>query len=118
MSKHLPRISTVQVILGITAVAIVYFVVTAGVNFIQSRQLGHQEAQLQAEIESIQERYERLEALRDYLNSDEYIEAVAREQLGLVRPGETGFIAISSVPTPTPAPDGQRPALWWEMLIR
>jgi hypothetical protein len=63
-------------------------------------------------------RHERLEALKEYLNSEEYIETVAREQLGLVREGETGFVAISTVPVPTPGAGQAPPELWWDVLIR
>jgi cell division protein FtsB len=72
---------------------------------------------LEAEIDQMQARHERLEALKEYLNSDEYVETVAREQLGLVREGETGFVAISTIPVPT-APGQARPELWWDVLIR
>jgi hypothetical protein len=69
-------------------------------------------------MEDLERRYDRLTALKEYLNSDEYIEAIAREQLGLVRKGETGFVAISTVPSPTPAPGEEPPSLWWDVLIR
>lgn len=104
--------------MGVTAVVVVYFLATAAFNFIRTEQLSRQEDQLRAEVETLQRRHERLEALRDYLNSDEYIETVAREQLGLVRKGETAFAAISTVPAPTPAPGEPRSELWWETLIR
>jgi cell division protein DivIC len=118
VSKRLPRVSAAKIILGVTALAVVYFLVAVGFNAIRSHQLRQQEGQLQSEIEQIQGRYQRLEALKGYLNSDEYIETVAREQMGLVREGETGFVAIPTGPTPTPAPGDQGPGLWWDTLIR
>lgn len=104
--------------MAVAAVVVVYFLATAGFNFMRMEQLRRQEDQVQAEIRTLQQRYQRLEALKAYLNSDEYIEAVAREELGLVRKGERAFIAISTVPTPTPAPDETQPRLWWEILTR
>jgi cell division protein FtsB len=83
---------------------------------VRSHQLSGEEDRLQSEIDDLETRYERLRALDDYLNSDEYIEAVAREQLGLVKPGETAFIAIPTQPSPTPAVGESD--LWWETLIR
>ena len=44
---------------------------------------------------------QRLEALREYLNSNEYIEGVAREELGLVRQGETSIVVIPTIASPT-----------------
>lgn len=102
----------------VTAVAIVYFLINGAVNTVRSHQLHREENQLRSDIEQLESRYQRLEALKEYVNSDEYIEAVAREQLGLVREGETGFVVISTVPTPTPAPEQGEPELWWDLLIR
>jgi cell division protein FtsB len=105
-------------VLAVSALVAVYFLVTAALTAIRSHQLGEQEAQLRAEIEVLQSRYERLQALRQYLDSDEYIEAVAREQLGLVRPDETAFVVISTVPTPEPEEGEVESELWWDVLIR
>jgi len=55
--------------------------------------------QIKREIRQIEEEISRAEARNDqlrqelmYLMSDEYVERVAREELGLVRPGETAVI--------------------------
>lgn len=116
MSKRLPGISTV--ILGVTALVVAYFLVGGAFNAIRSHQLRQQEGQLRAEINDLRDRYQELSALREYLDSDEYVEAVAREQLGLVRRGETGIIAIPTQPSPTPGPNDAEPELWWDILIR
>jgi cell division protein FtsB len=118
MSKRLPRISAANVILFMAAVIAVYFLATGAVNAIRAHQLRQEEGRLEADIADLQARYGRLEALKGYLNTDEYIEAVAREQLGLVERGETGIVVISTVPAPTPAPDEESPTLWWDVLIR
>lgn len=91
---------------------------TGAVNAIRAHQLRQQEDRLREDIQDLQSRYNRLQALEDYLNSDEYVESVAREELGLVKRGEEGIVAISSVPAPTPAPDEGEPSLWWDVLIR
>lgn len=104
--------------MAVAAIVAVYFLVAGAFNAVRSHNLRQQEDQLRIEIHDLQTRYQRLEALKEYLNSDEYIEAVAREQLGLVREGEIGFVAISSVPAPTPGPGRSEPELWWDVLIR
>lgn len=116
VSKRLPRIPAV--VLGVTALVVAYFVVGGAFNAVRSHQLRQQEAQIRAEIGSLQERFEELSALREYLDSDEYVEAVAREQLGLVRRGETSIVAIPNQPSPTPQPGAAEPELWWDILIR
>jgi cell division protein FtsL len=118
MSKQLPGSPATRVVLIIAALAITYFLVTAVLGTVRSYQLQRREARLRTEIAELQSRYERLDALKAYLNSDEFIESAAREQLGLVRPGEAGFITISSQPAPTPAPSDPRPELWWDTLLR
>ena len=100
-----------------TALIVIYFLAMFAMNLIQSQQLNDEEARLLAEIEDLNSRYERLQKLEVYLNSDAYIEAIAREQLGLVKAGEVSFVAISTKPTATPAP-GEEPPLWWQALAR
>ena len=105
--------------LVVTAVIVGYFLVTGATTALRSNQLSEREDRLRAEISEFQERYERLEGLREYLGSDEYIEAVAREQLGLVREGETSIVVIPTSPSATPGPDEpEEGELWWETLIR
>jgi cell division protein FtsB len=105
------------IVLG-TAIIATYFLTTGGVNAIKGRQLSQQEHRLEQDIGDLQSRFNRLQALKDYLNSDEYIESVAREELGLVKRGEEGIVVISSAPAPTPAPNEGSPSLWWDVLIR
>ena len=118
MSKHLTTFSTTKLIVLITAAVVIYFLVSAGLGGVRAYRLHQREDRLRGEARELQARYDRLQDLKDYLNSDEYIEAAAREQLGLVHQGETGFVAISSQPTPTPAPGDPHPELWWDILIR
>jgi cell division protein FtsB len=112
-------------VLLITAVVVVYLIFTAVSSAIQSYQLGEDEDRLRDEVQGLEQRYHRLSDLRDYLNSDEYIEWVARRELGLVGPGETGIIVVSE-PTSVPsegeeedsqAEQGQQQNLTWEEII-
>ena len=119
MLKHLPRISSTRIVLGLTVIIVGYFLVMGAITALRSSQLNDREDQLRAEIAGLEQRYERLEALREYLGSDEYIEAVAREQLGLVREGEAGIVVISTAPSSAPDPDApEESELWWEALTR
>src|SRR5713101_433230 len=64
------------------------------------RDLEEQNAQLRAEIKA--------------LHTPDYVEKLAREQLGLVKPGETAFLIVQT-PAPPPPPatadsPGQRPS--------
>lgn len=117
MRKRLPRFSATRLILLAAAFMVVYFLATGAANFVRSHQLSQEESSLQSQIGEFESRYERLVALEQYLESDEYIEAIAREQLGLVKPGETAFIAIPTQPSPA-LEEGAATDLWWEVLIR
>ncbi|MCJ7509876.1 MAG: septum formation initiator family protein [Dehalococcoidia bacterium] len=106
-----------------TAVVVVYLIFTVASNAIQSFQLGQDEDRLRDDVQGMQERYDRLTALRDYLNSDEYIEWVARRELGLVGPGEKTGIIVLSEATPVSSQgeaegeQGQQQHLTWEDII-
>lgn len=113
----MPRLTPARIIFTFTALVVVYFLFAFAFNAIRGHQLGAQESRLEAEINDLESRHDRLVALEQYLKSDEYIEEVAREELGYVKQGEVGFIAISSRPTATPEP-GTLPELWWDSLIR
>ena len=96
-----------------TAVVVVYFIFTAASNTLQAIQIGQDESGLRQEVDGLAERYDQFTALREYWKSDDYIEWVARRELGLVRPGELGIIVISAA-TPTPPAEPPRPL--WEAL--
>ena len=117
MHKRLPRFSGTRLIFLAAACMVVYFLASGAANLVRSHQLTQEESSLQSQIDDLESRHERLVALEEYLESDEYIEAIAREQLGLVKPGETAFIAIPTQPSPAPE-EGSATDLWWEVLIR
>lgn len=52
-----------------------------------------QEAELMAQLDEEKERSEEIDALKEYVGTDEYIEDVAREKLGLVHENEILFRA-------------------------
>lgn len=101
----------------LAALAVGYFLFNAAKDTLLSHHLTQEEQQLHQQIDRLQSDQARLEALRDYLKTDEYVEGVAR-RLGLVRPGETLVIVSSTAPpTPAPTPGGSiSTAPWWEQL--
>ena len=108
-----------------TAAVVVFFIFTAASNVYDTLQIEREEATLSDETEMLEERYSDLIRMRDYLKSDEYVEWVARRELGLVRPGEMGIIVLTN-PTPAAVADGeeapppevpQPQQRWWEVLV-
>jgi len=55
-----------------------------------------------------------LEGLKQYLQTDEYIEGVARQQFGLVRPGEIAVAVDAPGLSQALRQPGER---WWEALF-
>jgi cell division protein FtsB len=115
----LPRLSLTRAAILVAAVVVGYFIFTAVGDALLSQRLNRDEEQFQQEIVDLQRQQAELEAIREYLQTDEYIEGVARRVLGLVRPGET-LVIVSSNPAPTAAPetqpDEEEYRTWWEKL--
>lgn len=92
-----------------------YLLVVAVDNAVRGYQLRQEEARLERQLRDTQYQYQRLEALRDYMAGDEYVETVARRELGLGYPGETNFVVVS--------PEGEQEEAgsrehWWERYFR
>ncbi len=120
--SRLPHPPLTSIVLAAALLAIGYFVLTTTRYVIHNYQLHQDESQVRRDIAQLDRDHAQLVAVRDYLQSDEYIEYTARSILGLVRPGETLVVVSSSQTAPpaaTPAPDPQRtPAsAWWKDLF-
>jgi cell division protein FtsB len=105
------------VVFVLAAIVVGYFIFAAAKDTLLSHNLTGQERQLQQQIDELQAQEARLQAIRDYLNTDEYVQGVAH-RLGLVRPGEKLVIVSSTAPaTPTPTPGASTGhETWWEQL--
>ena len=76
----------------IGALLLVGFIVFSGVEgLVQANSLDDRIASTRSEIEELRRDADQLAALVAWLDSDAYIERIAREDLGMVRPGEESF---------------------------
>lgn len=77
---------------------VVVIAVIAAFNFYQNiarmNQLENQIEKIEAQIAQAETENEKLKRQLENSNSNEYIEEVAREKLGLVKPGEKMFIPV------------------------
>lgn len=77
---------------------VVVIALIAAFNFYQNmtrmNQLENQIEEIEAEIAEAEAENQRLEEQLENSSSHEYIEEVAREKLGLVKPGEKMFIPV------------------------
>ena len=117
--RWFPRLSWTRALILLAVVVVGYFVFSAVGGTLLSQRLDRDERQLRREIEELHAQEAELLAIREYLQTEEYIEGVARRVLGLVRPGETLIIVSSSV-TPVPTAEGAESEgdqrTWWEEL--
>ncbi|HHT37148.1 MAG TPA: septum formation initiator family protein [Firmicutes bacterium] len=67
-----------------------------GKGFMEHHRLRKEIARLTNEIQALELRNAQIREEIEYHRSEEYIEKVAREELGLVKPGETRFIITES----------------------
>lgn len=83
-------------VLGISGVIVMLAVVLA-VGSMSLREKNErykaQQAELETQLEEQKARSEEIEALEEYVGTDEYVEDVAKEKLGLVNPNEILFQA-------------------------
>ncbi len=98
-----------------------------------------QRSRLQAEIQQWEERLAQeqarqleLQAELTYVSSADYVDEVAREELEMVRPGDTVIVVLEGTPiptptvTPTPAPATMAPETssappwkqWWGLFVQ
>ena len=106
-----PALGQRRVMLAIVCIGAVFFL------FVPARQLAEQRQR----IGSLEGRLAHLRAENDLLEDDvkrlerrDELEVLARERLGLVKPGERAYFVEPVKPEPTPAPSQQHRAPWWE----
>ncbi len=79
-------------------------------NALNRYELTRTQERLDREIQALEAQQRRLEALRLYMQTDEFIERAAREE-GLVRPGDIA-VAVAAPTTATTPVTSTGP--WWE----
>ncbi len=102
---------------AVLAVALLFlglFLYSAAQTAVHGHATEQERRELARQVDVLLRQRAELKGLREYLSSDEYLEAVARTQFGLVRPGETAV----SVDAPTaPLPERKPGQRWWEALF-
>ena len=80
----------------------------------QSYRLREHEREVFMRVQELRQQRAELQGLLTYLRSDEYVEAFARQQFGLVKLGEI----LVQVDAPAAPPVQRRPGeKWWEALF-
>lgn len=90
-----------------------YFAYTAGAGWLRNQQLAENRAAAEQRVLELEQTRNYLEAVKNYVGSDAYVEQEARRQLGFIREGEIPFV-VTSPPAESAA---ERTGSWWERLF-
>ncbi|MDQ6673289.1 MAG: septum formation initiator family protein [Chloroflexota bacterium] len=105
---------------------LLYALVATGQRALDNYRLNQQTEALRAEVVGLRAENIQLQQDIERARTDAAIETIAREQLGLIKPGDHPVVLISSSPsepaaslTPAPAPTPTPPAWrqWWDYVF-
>jgi cell division protein FtsB len=108
----IPRTRSQLLFIACLAVA-GYFGYAAVSGWYENHQLAEQRDQAERKLAALEEKRDYLDGVRDYVESDDFVEQQARRELGYVYPDETPVVVIS------PPMEEQRLTAgdWWERLF-
>jgi cell division protein FtsL len=104
---------------------LLYALVATGQKAVDNYRLNRDADALRAEIVGLRSENIQLQAQIEHARTDTAIETIAREQLGLIKPGDHPLVLVpqsaqapAAAPTPAPAPP-PLPAWrqWWDYLF-
>jgi cell division protein FtsL len=107
---------------------LLYALVATGQRALDNYRLNQQTEALRAEVLGLRAENIQLQQEIEQARTDTAIETIAREQLGLIRPGDRPVVLVSSAasssppsapPAPAPPPAAAPPAWrqWWDYLF-
>ena len=124
--RQKPLLTVPQILILLAVIAGLFIALDLNRRAQLGRLAGAGEAELREEIQAEETRQIELQATATYVNSEQYVEAYAREEGGYVLPGERRVVPLivegTPVPAPTPAPTPDPAAsahpwqAWWRLL--
>ena len=114
MRIRFPTFGPAQMVLTLAVLLLGLFAYAFLQTAAQSYRLRESERILFDEVQVLRQQHAELEGLAAYLESDEYVEAFARQQFGLVKPGETLVVVDAPTSSASERVPGER---WWEALF-
>lgn len=121
-----PLFNVAQVVLVLLIAGAIIFAIDFNNRAQAGRLVGSGEEALQSQVDREATRQVELKATLEYVTSDDYVAAYARNEGGMIQPGERRIVPMlqeatpeaTAVPPPTPDPALQaRPwQAWWRLL--
>jgi cell division protein FtsL len=104
---------------------LLYALIATGQKALDNYRLNHDADTLRAEIVGLRAENIHLQQQIEQARTDTAIETIAREQLGLIKPGDHPLVLVpqatqaATAPTAAPAPPPPAPAWrqWWDYLF-
>jgi cell division protein FtsB len=90
-----------------------YFIYAAAAGALQGHQLSEDRNDANRSLTELEAKKACLEAVKDYVSSDAYVEQEARRRLGYIRDGEVPFSVIS----PPLEQEEDHEGDWWQRLF-
>ncbi|WP_420629279.1 septum formation initiator family protein [Candidatus Leptofilum sp.] len=125
--RQRPLLTLPQIIILLLVGAAVFVAVDLNRRAQAGQLVGVGETDLQAQVDAESTRQVSLQVTLEYVQSDDYIAAYARDEAGYVLPGEKRVVPLvieatplpTAVPTATPDPiQNARPwQAWWHLLV-
>ena len=124
--RQRPLLSIPQIIILLIVIGILFIGLDLTRRAQAGRLVGVGEESLQQEISLEATRQIELQATLEYVQSDDYVEAYARDEGGYILPGEKRIVpmpveappgaAPEALPTPDPAAAARPWQAWWQLL--
>lgn len=124
--RQRPLLTLPQIIILVLVGAAVFVAVDLNRRAQAGQLVGVGETDLQAQVDAESTRQVLLQVTLEYVQSDDYVAAYARDEAGFILPGEKRVVPLvieatpqpTAVPTATPDPiQNARPwQAWWQLL--
>ena len=104
-AKRHRTVPLTQIVIIVVATMAISMIVDFGRKATANYRIRNEESRLEQEIAAERAKHEALLARREYVQTDEYVERVAREELKWVKPGEIVVVPIPLNRKPLPTPE-------------
>jgi len=105
------QVSPLQVLLLLVLTVALYFVAGFSGQIYQTRQIAQQTRDLRAQIKHLQSEHATLTQAVSQAGTPAFVEQQARDQLGMIRPGDVPVVIVNAPkPTPPASPTAPAPA--------
>ena len=108
-NKRTPQFSLTNFLIVILVTIALFLIVDFGCRAATNYRINNESERIRDEVAVIRARHDILKKRLEYVQSDAYVEEIARTQLKWTRPGETVVVVVTPAGTPPDAVSGVVP---------